>query len=255
MKVRDKVLKNQFGKNSIKVVYLLRNKMICGYCGQTIIGEMGTAHNGERKYYYKCRGRKARLNDCKKSAIRKDVLENIVLDTVIRELKKPHIMESIVKGVLQVQERQAQCNTVLNLLIKEQRQTDNAINNIMNAIEQGGSTATEMSRLRELESKQEDLKRQIIIEKSKTTIQITESQVREFYEKALRNKPQMLIEYLIKRIVLFDDKIQIQLNTPLNESPDESLGFSFNAKTVSISYKVPFRSNLVKYEFEIEMYI
>ena len=65
----------------------------------------------------------------------------------------------------------------------------------------------------------------------------------------------MLIEYLIKRIVLFDDKIQIQLNTPLNESPDESLGFSFNAKTVSISYKVPFRSNLVKYEFEIEMYI
>ena len=213
-RVRDKVLKNQYGKNSIKVVYLLRNKLKCGYCGQTIIGEMGTAHNGERKYYYKCRGRKARLNDCKKSAIRKDVLENIVLDTVITELKKPHIMESIINGVLQAQERQAQCNTVLNLLIKEQRQTDNAINNIMNAIEQGGSTATAMKRLRDLESKQEDLKKRILIEKSKTAVQVTENQVREFYEKALRLKPQMLIEYLIKEILLFDDKIQLQFNTP-----------------------------------------
>ena len=254
-RVRDKVLKNQYGKNSIKVVYLLRNKLKCGYCGQTIIGEMGTAHNGERKYYYKCRGRKARLNDCKKSAIRKDVLENIVLDTVITELKKPHIMESIINGVLQVQERQAQCNTVLNLLIKEQRQTDNAINNIMNAIEQGGSTSTAMKRLRELESKQEDLKKRILIEKSKTAVQVTENQVREFYEKALRQKPQMLIEYLIKEIILFDDKIQIQFNTPLNESPDDNTGFSFSTKTVSLAYKIPFRTNLLKYDFEIEMFI
>ncbi len=254
-RVRNNVLKNQYGKNSIKVVYLLRNKLKCGYCGQTIIGEMGTAHNGERKYYYKCRGRKARLNDCKKSAIRKDVLENIVLDTVITELKKPHIMESIINGVLQVQDRQTQCNTVLNLLIKEQRQTDNAINNIMNAIEQGGSTATAMKRLRELESKQENLKKRILIEKSKTAVQVTENQVREFYEKALRLKPQMLIEYLIKEIILFDDKIQIQFNTPINESPDNITGFSFSTKTVSLAYKIPFRTNLLKYDFEIEMFI
>ena len=118
-KVRDKVLKNQYGKNSIKVVYLLRNKLKCGYCGQTVIGEMGTAHNGEIKYYYKCRGRKAKLNDCKKSAIRKDILENLMLDTIIAELNKPQIMESIVRGIMQEQERQAQCNTVLNLLNKE----------------------------------------------------------------------------------------------------------------------------------------
>ena len=112
-----------------------------------------------------------------------------------------------------------------------------------------------MKRLRDLESKQEDLKKRILIEKSKTAVQVTENQVREFYEKALRLKPQMLIEYLIKEILLFDDKIQIQFNTPLNESPDDNTGFSFITKTVSLAYKIPFRTNLLKYDFEIEMFI
>ena len=110
----------------------------------------------------------------------------------------------------------------------------------MHAIEQGGSTATTMKRLRELESKQEELKRQILIEKSKTAVQITADQVREFYEKALRLKPQMLIGLLIKEILLFDDKIQIQFNTLINGSPDESLGFSFCKKQLALH--IQFRS-------------
>lgn len=122
-KVRDKINANRYGKRSVEVVYLLRNKLKCGYCGSTITAECGTAKNGETKRYYKCLGRKHN-NGCNKQAIRKDVLENIVLENIISEFSKPQVMNTIVKGLLQEQQRQMQCNTALNLLLKEKRSAE-----------------------------------------------------------------------------------------------------------------------------------
>ena len=51
----------------------------CGYCGLSMNAENGTARNGERKYYYKCWGRKHGTK-CHKEAIQKDLLETIVLE-------------------------------------------------------------------------------------------------------------------------------------------------------------------------------
>lgn len=155
------------------------------------------------------------------------------------------------------QERQSQANIVLNLLVKEHRTTENSIANIMSAIENGGTSNTVMKRLRELEIRQVELERQILIEKSKTTVQLTEKQIREFYMQALSLEPKLLINYLIKGITLYDDKIEIQFNAPIKVSPDDESrrGFLFYSKTVKLSYKVPFRTNLIKYEFEIEMYV
>lgn len=53
-KVRAKIDVNHYGKRSTEVVYLLRNKMKCGYCGSPVSAECGTAKNGEKKRYYKC---------------------------------------------------------------------------------------------------------------------------------------------------------------------------------------------------------
>lgn len=70
---------------------------------------------------------------------------------------------------------------------------------LLQAIEQGGTAASAMKRLRELESRQNDLEEQIAIEKSKSEIALTEFQIRQFYEKALRNTPKMLINALVKK--------------------------------------------------------
>ncbi len=254
-KVRKKVECNRNGKRSENIVYLLKDKIKCGYCGKSIIGENGTAKNGERKYYYTCCGRKKKTTDCHKSAIRKEILENIVLDCVIEQIQKTNSLDFIVNGLMQVQEQQSQANVVLNLLNKEQRQTETSINNIMAAIENGGTTNTVMKRLRELESRQEELERKILIERSKTTVKLKESDIREFYLEALKLEPKLLINYLVKQITLFDDKIQIQFNSPIKLSPDNSQGFSLCTKTVKFTMQVPFRVNLVKYEFEITMFI
>lgn len=184
------------------------------------------------------------------------MLENIVIESVVEQIQKANSLEFIVKGIMQEQERQAQANIVLNLLLKEQRQTTTAINNIMTAIENGGTTNTAMKRMRELESRQSELDKQILIEKSKTAVQLTENQIREFYSQALALEPKLLINYLIKQITLYDDKIQIQFNSPIKESPDnESRGFSLCTKTVSLTFQVPCRTNLLRYEFDIQIYV
>lgn len=255
--VRSKVMNNQYGKRSDDITYLLKDKIKCGYCGMSITGDNGTSRQGERKYYYKCRGRKHKLNDCHKQAIRKDVLENIVLESVIEQIQKTNYLEYIVNSVMQEQERQAQANIVLNLLLKEQRQTENAIQNIMTAIESGGTTNTVMKRMRELEARQSELEKQIAIEKSKTAVLLTETQIREFYVQALKLEPKLLINYIVKQVILFDDKIQIQFNSPIKISPDDEnrRGFSLFSKTVKLAYKIPHRANIMKLEFTIEIYI
>lgn len=253
-KVREKVTANRYGKKSVEVVYLLRHKLKCGYCGKSINAECGTSHNGETKYYYKCWGRK-HGGDCKKSVIQKDFLENLVIDTVIRQLSDQKTMQKIISGLLELQEKQIRENSSLNILLREKRKTDTALNNLLSAIEQGIVSKTTNKRLHDLEEQQEALERQILIEKSKTAVKLTEKEIREFYEAALKLEPQMLINYLIKEIVLYDDKIEIYYNSPLKISPDDSRGFSFYRDMVNRTFKVPQRRTLKKITIELELYI
>ena len=169
----------QHGKNSIEVTYLLRNKLKCGYCGQSIIGECGTAKNGNE-------------------------------------------------------------NRLLNAYIKEQKDNERAINNIVANMERGIVAKATSNRLCELETRQEELERLILIEQSKQTVKITETQIRTFYEQALKYEPQMHINYIVIEIIMYDDRIDIIYNSPIIESPDDEnrQGFVFNMKSVRLDKRL-----------------
>lgn len=228
-KVRKIINSNKNGKKSLAVNYLLRNKMKCGYCGESLIGECGTSKNGERKFYYKCRGRKALRNGCKQQPLRKDLLENLIVDTVMEELCKPAQIDKIVKYLVKSQDSLQERNSALSILEKEQRQVENSINNVLSAIERGIITNGTSKRLKELETRQEEIERLILIERSKTVIKLSEKDIRAFYETAFELEPLMLINYAIKQIKVYNDCIEIELNTPTPKSPDDdnNQGFFF----------------------------
>ena len=223
--VREKVKVNQYGKRSLDVVYLLRNKMKCGYCGQSINAECGTSKNGKRKHYYKCFGRK-RNSGCKKKMIQKDLLEKLVIEAIITTLSNHENKETLISAILKQQERRIAQNSILKVLLREQKQVNNALENIVAAIEQGVITNTTTKRLKELETRLDDLERQILIERSKNAVRVPESAIREFYEEAITLGAEQLIHYLIKEVVLYDDKIEIYFNKPTRTSPDDNQGFS-----------------------------
>ena len=93
-----------------------------------------------------------------------------------------------------------------------------------------------------------------IIEQSKNITQIKEEDIKEFYIQALKLEPQMLIDYLIKEIKAFDDKIEITFNSPLRTSPDNQ-GFSFLSKLKQVKHLSVGRSTPKIINVKLEMCI
>ena len=222
--VKEKIKNNQYGKRSTTTVYLLRNKMKCGYCGSNITAESGTSKSGKVQRYYKCIGRKHH-NGCKKSMLRKDFLEDFVVHATVSFLTDKANIDNMVKQLLKIQEELAKDNAVVNMLEREKRQCETSLENIMRAVERGIINNTTGKRMRELEEQLDELNRKLLIEKDKASIKLTEKEIREFFVQALKLEPNLLVSYLVKEIHLFDDKIEIQFNSPITKSPDDSQGF------------------------------
>ena len=131
-------------------------------------------------------------------------------------------------------------NSTLNMLIKNKKQAELTLNNIMLAIEQGVVNKTTNKRMNDLEQQIEDLERQILVEKSKTTTKITEDEIRKYYTEALKQEPLLLIDMLIKQIKLFNDKVEITFNSPIIKSPENKGSFlTFKTKMKKIIQNKP----------------
>lgn len=252
--VKDKLEKNKYGKNSIEAPYLLRRKIKCGYCGRSMIGESGTSRNGELKRYYKCQGKKNLKTQCPKTQVRKEELEECVLNEIIRQLSVPEIMDSIVNKLMQLQNTDEQVNSTLTMLLKEKHGVERSLANLVSAIENGIISNTTSKRLQELEKQQEELERRILVERSKRSVKMSENEIRQFYEQALIAEAKTLINLLVKEIVLYDDKIEIYYNNPTSKSPDESQGFLlYSGKSKIVSKIQNKRSKILK--IDIAMYL
>ena len=253
--VQKKLQKNKYGMKPVKAEYLLRHKVKCGYCKSSIVAESGTSRNGDKKFYYKCRSSK-NGNGCHSTAIPKDILESLVMEHIKKSLDTENI-NKIIDNLLFTQEQQAKSNTVLNLLTKEKKQTETGIDNLMSAILKGVVTETTTAKLKELETKKKELERQILVEQSKTAIQLTETRLREYFETGIQLENKLLIDYFIKEIILYDDRIEIIYKNPLTYSPDyeNGQGFSFYTKEIRYTYKIAQRKECVIYDYKITMRI
>ena len=124
----------------------------------------------------------------------------------------------------------------------------------MKAIEQGIINNTTNKRMTELEKQLEDLERQILIERSKLSVRITEEEIKEFYIQALQKEPLALINYLIKEIKLYNDKIEITFNSPILKGPDNQ-GFSFLSTTKKIKKYLPNKQIPILEDMQVEIYV
>ncbi len=236
-KVRAKSIKNKKGSRSPEHFYLLRDKLKCGYCGMPITAESGTTKLGNVIRYYRCSG-KRKHNGCQKEQERKEMLEQYVIENVTNYLSDDNNLRFMARKITEMQDIRLKENVVLTKLIKEKRQTENSINNIMSAIENGGTSATAMKRLRELETLLKKIETQLVVEQSKTEIKLTEDEIIAFYKLALKQEPKTIISLLVKEILVFNDKMIITYNTPKTLSPDESRDFSFYNKNVKMPVKL-----------------
>ncbi len=215
-RVQEKLAKNKKApaRHKAEDDYLLTTKLFCGYCGAYLCGESGTSRTGIVHHYYKCVSVKKKRTDCRKKSVRKEWIEDLVVNETMKMVMDDKAVEAIVSMLMALQE---QDNVSLPLYEKQLAEADNAIQNLLNAIQQGILTKSTKGRLEELEAVKEELETKIACEKlakPKVSAEFMTFWLHRFRKLDVRQKihRKMLIDTFINAIFLYDDKMVITFN-------------------------------------------
>ena len=215
-RVQDMMAKNKKApaRHKAEDDYLLTTKLFCGYCGAYLCGECGTSRSGMVHHYYKCVSVKKRRADCKKKAVRKEWIEDLVVNATMKMLMNDATVDAIVAALMELQNAE---NSLLPLYEKQLRDTNNAIRDLLSAIEQGLLTRSTKERLDELEAARDNLESKIACEKLSKP-RISEEQLRFFLHRfrsmnvEQQSQRKMLIDTFVNAIFLYDDRLVITYN-------------------------------------------
>ena len=213
--VQKKIAKNKKAPARRKAEddYLLTTKLFCGYCGALMFGESGTSRTGEVHRYYKCATAK-KHKGCKKKTVRKQWLEDLVVNQTMQLVKDDAAMESIIAKVMELQNKE---NTNIPLYEKQLRDAESGIQNMLNAIQVGILTSSTKERLEQLEETKRELEARIAEEKLAKP-KVTEEFIRFWLlrfrklDMSLKDQRQALVDTFINAIYLYDDKVLITFN-------------------------------------------
>lgn len=214
-RVQERMAKNKKApaRHKAEDDYLLTTKLFCGYCGAYLCGEAGTSHKGNVYHYYKCVGVK-KHRGCHKKPVRKQWLEDLVVDETMRMLYDDNAVAAIVSMLMDLQDRE---NTTLPLLEQQLREAETGIENILNAIQQGILTKSTKARLEELEAAKEEVENKIAnekLEKPRIPAEYLTFWLERFrkLDVTKREHRQLLIDSFINAIYLYDDKLVLTFN-------------------------------------------
>jgi len=215
-RVQKRLAKNKKAPARFKAkeeLYLLSTKLHCGLCGAFMVGESGTSKTGKFHQYYKCVSAKNKKG-CKKKSIKKAWIEDIVINETMRTIMDDSVVEYIADMVMELQHRE---NTDLPRFKEQLTETEKAIENMLNAIQQGIFNKSTKQRLDDLEAAKSELEIKILQEEMHRPL-LTREQIifwihrfRKF-DITQAEQRQRLIDSFINAIYLYDDKIIFTFN-------------------------------------------
>jgi site-specific DNA recombinase len=214
--LRMKQNKKAPARAKANINYLLSTKLFCGECGSAMVGESGTGKLGKKYYYYAC-VKKKREQACKKSNVKKEWIEQLVIQHTISDILQDEIIEHIADRLVELQAKEWAENNMLEYLQSSLVNIQMSIKNILNAIEKGIITDSTKERLTELE----DQKKNLEIEISKESIShrvISKHQIifwiSGFKGGNITNVKycQQLIDTFVNSVFVYDGKVIITYN-------------------------------------------
>ena len=169
---------------------------------------------GNVHHYYKCVSVKKKRTECHKKSVKKEWIEDLVVNETMKMVMDDTAIEAIVSMLMDLQDRE---NVNLPLYEQQLREADTAIQNLLNAIQQGILTKSTKGRLEELEATKEELETKIACEKlakPKVSAEFMTFWLHRFRKLDVRQKShrKMLIDTFVNAIFLYDDKMVITFN-------------------------------------------
>ena len=213
--VQEKIAKNKKApaRRKAEESYLLTTKLYCGKCGALMFGESGVSHTGKMYTYYKCAAAKKKKT-CDKKAVRKQWLEDLVVNETMKLVEDDASMNAIIAKVMELQNQES---TDLPIYEKQLKETEVGITNMLNAIQMGILTSSTKERLEALEEQRKELQARIAEERLAKP-KMKEEFVRFWllrFRKLDMTQPeqrQALVDTFINAIYLYDDKVLITFN-------------------------------------------
>lgn len=213
-RVQARVNSRKHCNNESTSDYLLTTKLFCGHCEEMMVGVSGTSVTGRTYHYYVCRT--ARKGLCDKKSVRRDYIEDLVLEECRNQLTPERINE-IVTEVTRLVRSELRNNTHLQQLKKRLSKTQKQIDNLLNALEDGSEAETILERLRKRREEKIELETDIARERA-TRITLDEDAILFFLDElrtgsinSLKYRA-LLVNAFVNKIYLYDDRIIMHLN-------------------------------------------
>ncbi len=206
------------GRKKDKPNYLLSSKLICGYCGRSMVGESGTSHLSSRYNYYNCLTKRRYKGDCEFKPKKKSQLEELVINTTWNLLCDDTSISTLANLIYKQHEEACKNNNILKSLINKKQTASKAANNLISAVEQGIVTEQTKRRLKELETEISQLEFEIAKEKQRAYTFLTKENIEVYLSSIIKGDIQniqiqkQIIKTFIREIVVYNHKIVIVYN-------------------------------------------
>lgn len=193
--------------------YILTGKIFCGHCGSTMSGVSGTSKTGKKYRYYHCNTAKKRKL-CDKKRIKKDFIEDIVVDYTVDMLNDDKLIDWIADTCYKLQ---SNSDTKLLTIKNRLKQIEKELDNVMTAIKQGIFSPTIKETLDSLEQEKSEL--ELLLTKSEIEHStISKEQIKfwicqfKLIDKNDITQKQKLIDIFVNSVYVYDDKMLITYN-------------------------------------------
>lgn len=218
-RVQERLEKNKHTPSRLKTTndYILTTKLFCGHCKDMMVGVCGTSRTEKRYAYYSCNNSRKKL--CNKKNVQKAYIENLIVEETRKILTDENI-DKISKTVVELAEKEKD-TTKLKTLNKLLQENEKQKTNLFDSLKVCDIDSVRKSIFEEMVKVEEEhtrLENQIQIEEAQR-INLDESKVK-FFLKSIRSGDinnlkyrKMLVNVLINKIYLYDDKVIIFFNT------------------------------------------
>ena len=231
------LMRKKTGKHYEKspVEFLLTGKAFCGLCSSPLVGDSGTSRSGSVHYYYTCQSHKRRTG-CHKKSIRKEALEDKVINFLLDYCLTGEEVEKIADAIIDHEKKRA-ASSPLAAMQAELRTVEKKIENINGAIAAGVWSSSTKVMLNDLEQTADSLRDSISSLQFSQGHLLDRSQVLFFLDRFRnldRSDPEarrFLIRTFLNSVYVYDDRLLIAINAvegnvtaPILDLPDPPPG-------------------------------
>ena len=145
----------------------------------------------------------------------------MVIDALNKAVCSEENIELLINAILAAIDKKNADNITLRVLEKELEKTEKSIANIMTAIKMGIITETTKESLEECEATKREITAKLFDERAKEKPKPSRDEIRKYIHAAFNKPSKQMIDLLVQKVVVFNDKIEIMFKYAKGSSIDE----------------------------------